>query len=83
MVNWHLIRRVIPWLGLVLLIVGAKLWLIDSVGSSLPVWDQIDGEGENAIRPFLEHRLTLDDLWRPHNEHRIVFTKLYAIARKP
>ena len=80
MANWHLIRRVIPWLGLVLLIVGAKLWLIDSVGSSLPVWDQIDGEGENAIRPYLENRLTLDDLWHPHNEHRIVFTKLYAIA---
>jgi hypothetical protein len=80
MVNWQSIRRVIPWLGLVLLIVGAKLWLIDSFGSSLPVWDQIDGEGENAIRPFLENRLTLDDLWRPHNEHRIVFTKLYTIA---
>ena len=80
MANWRLIRQIIPWAGLVLLIFGAKLWLIDNAGSSLPVWDQIDGEGENAVRPWLESRLTADDILRPHNEHRIVFTKLYTLG---
>jgi hypothetical protein len=79
-VNWQQLRQLIPWTGLVLFIFGAKLWLIDTTGSSLPVWDQIDGEGENAIRPWLEDRLTPADILRPHNEHRIVLTKLSTLA---
>jgi len=80
MINWRPVKKIIPWVGLVLLIFGAKLWLIDTAGSSLPVWDQIDGEGENALRPWLESRLTSDDMLHPHNEHRIVFTKLYTLG---
>ena len=74
------IRRWVIWTGLVLLVIGAKLWLIDTAGSSVPRWDQLDGEGEYVLRPWAEGTLKPLDLWRPHNEHRIVFTKLQALG---
>ena len=46
------IRRWVIWTGLVLLVIGAKLWLIDTTGSSVPRWDQLDGEGEYVLRPW-------------------------------
>ncbi len=72
------IRGILTWIGLILLIVGAKLWLINTTGSSLPILDQIDGEGEVVLRPWLEGWLHPHNFWHPHNEHRIVFTKLVA-----
>ncbi len=76
----HRIRWLVTWTGLVLLVVGAKLWLVDLAGSSLPVLDQIDGEGEVVLRPWLEGWLRPYNFWHPHNEHRIVFTKLMALG---
>lgn len=67
-------------LGFFLLIFGAKLWLIDRAGSDLPTWDQWDSEGEITLRPWLEGRLTAQDIFLPHNEHRIVTTKLYLLG---
>ncbi len=66
--------------ALVLVIVGAKFRLIDQFGSDLPYWDQWDGEGDFLIRPFLEGRLTAQSLVAPHNEHRILFTRLIALG---
>ncbi|QYM79766.1 hypothetical protein K0B96_03875 [Horticoccus luteus] len=71
------------WLWLaafVLIIFGAKLWFIDTAGSDLPFWDQWDAEGEFLFRPALEGKLTWQDILHPHNEHRIVTSKLYALG---
>ncbi|HWL17976.1 MAG TPA: hypothetical protein VNR00_20355, partial [Opitutus sp.] len=67
-------------LGFALTILGAKFWLIQRAGSDLPVLDQWDGEAEFALRPWLENRLTAADILKPHNEHRIVTTKLQTLA---
>lgn len=74
------LRQPLLMLGLALLIFGAKLWLIDTAGSDLPVVDQWDGEGEKVIRPWLEGRLTAADIFASHNEHRIITTKLYVLG---
>ncbi len=67
-------------LGLVLVVLGAKLTLIDRAGSSLPIIDQIDAEGEVVLRPWLEGQLSWRNFWHPHNEHRVVLTKLLALG---
>jgi hypothetical protein len=72
-----------PWLigvGLILLVVGAKLWVVDQAGSSLPYRDQIDAEGESILRPWAEGDLEASAFFAPHNEHRVVFTKLLSWA---
>lgn len=64
--------------GLILLVVGAKLWVVDLAGSSLPYRDQIDAEGESILRPWVEGRLEPSAFLAPHNEHRVVLTKLLS-----
>lgn len=72
--------RILYTVGVFLFVVGAKLWVISEAGSSLPYQDQIDAEGESVIRPWLEDRLEWREFFAPHNEHRIVFTKLIALG---
>lgn len=74
------LRHVLQFVGLALLIFGAKLWLIERAGSDLPLLDQWDGEGESVIRPWLEGRLTASNIFSSHNEHRIITTKLYVLG---
>jgi len=64
------------WLtALFLVIVGAKLWIIQVYGSPLPFWDQWD-EAKQLFKPWLDGTLTWGALIAPHNEHRILFTRL-------
>ena len=68
--------RLRGWLAaLFLVIVGAKLWVIQVYGSPLPFWDQWD-EAKLLFKPWLEGHLTWSALFAPHNEHRILFTRL-------
>ncbi len=72
--------RILYAVGVFLFVMGAKLWAIGEAGSSLPYQDQIDAEGESILRPWLEDRLEWREFFAPHNEHRIVFTKLIALG---
>jgi len=68
--------RPAAWLcALFLIILGAKLWVIQLYGSGLPVLDQWT-EADRFFRPWREGRLTWHDWFAPHNEHRIFFTRL-------
>ncbi len=66
--------------GFALAIFGGKLLLIDHAGGDLPVLDQWDAEGETLLRPWLEHRLDFAILAHPHNEHRLITTKLFVLG---
>jgi hypothetical protein len=67
-------------LALFVLVCGARLWLIDTCGSSAPFWDQWEAEGEALFAPLLQGNLPLSHLFAPHNEHRIVLTRLLALG---
>jgi hypothetical protein len=67
-------------LALFLVVLGLKLDVLGRAGSDLPNWDQWDAEGLHLYLPWAEHRLGPADFLRPHNEHRIVLTKLLAFA---
>lgn len=66
--------------ALFLIILGSKLWLIRDFGSDLPYWDQWDAEAGRLFIPWFNNSLTIGDLFKPHNEHRIVFTRLLSLA---
>ncbi|HZR19824.1 MAG TPA: hypothetical protein VFE51_21240 [Verrucomicrobiae bacterium] len=59
---------------------GSKLWLIHRSGVSLPYLDQWEAEAGGLYLPWLNHQLTFADLFRPNNEHRIVFTRLLDLG---
>jgi hypothetical protein len=66
-------------LSLFLVGLGARLWLIQRFGTPLPFWDQWE-EARVVYLPFFQGKLTLADLFSAHNEHRILFTRLYSLG---
>ena len=66
--------------GLFFLVLGAKWAVFDRFGSDLPNWDQWDAEGLNLLAPWFEHDHFTQHLFTPHNEHRVVMTKLQNLA---
>jgi hypothetical protein len=66
--------------GCLTAIFGAKVWLIAAYGSAIPFWDQWDADWATLFRPYLAGTLSLPDLIAPHNEHRILLTRLAALG---
>jgi hypothetical protein len=65
--------------GCVAVLLGAKLWLIAGYGSSTPYWDEW-AIADRVLRPYLSGTLSLADLAAPHNEHRVLLTRLSALS---
>ena len=67
--------------GVILCGVGSKWQLIGLFGSDVPYMDQWNGEATTAILPWLDGNFDLvQTFWTPHNEHRLGFTRLWALA---
>ncbi|MEK8020245.1 MAG: hypothetical protein VSS75_025515 [Candidatus Parabeggiatoa sp.] len=62
-----------------LIIFGARLWVIDNFGNTVPYWDQWGAEAAHLFIPWLNETLSFSDLFAPHNEHRIFFTRLQSL----
>ena len=65
---------------LFLLILGAKWSFIDRYGTDMPDWDQWDAEGLHLYSPWFTHDHFIREVFTPHNEHRIVPTKLQNLS---
>ena len=74
-------RRLLLTVSLLLMVVGTKLVVVNRSGSDLPEWDQWDAEGLQVLLPWQQGSLGLADLFRAHNEHRIVLTKVLGLAQ--
>jgi hypothetical protein len=59
---------------------GAKLIVISVLGSPMPLLDQWDAEAANIYAPYLRGALSFANLFAPHLEHRIVLTRVLALA---
>ncbi|MEO6003623.1 MAG: hypothetical protein ABIZ04_05765 [Opitutus sp.] len=66
--------------GMVLLILGLRWTLIDRYAIDLPTWDEWDAQGLHTLVPWFQHQPMLAELFTPHNEHRVVLTKLLNLA---
>jgi len=52
--------------------------LIHRFGTDVPYWDEWDAVGGVLLMPWAHGNLHLADFLHPHNEHRIVFTRLVS-----
>jgi hypothetical protein len=65
--------------GALLVLLGVKLWLIRTYANGTPFWDQWDAEAARLLEPYLHGTLGIQDLLAAHNEHRILFTRLFTL----
>jgi hypothetical protein len=67
-------------LALVLCAVAGRLLFVAAFGGGLPFWDQWDAEGALLLKPWMERTLTPSALFAPHNEHRVLWTRLVVLG---
>ena len=67
-------------LALFTVVTGARWAAIDRFGSDMPYWDQWDAEAVQLLIPWFENDQFVSHLFQPHNEHRVVLTKLQNLA---
>jgi hypothetical protein len=63
-----------------LLVVAGRMVFVSLFAESVPFWDQWDAEGLRLLKPWVEGRLDPASLLGPHNEHRILLTRLVSLA---
>jgi hypothetical protein len=66
--------------SLLLAAIGVKFWIIGRYANATPFWDQWDGEAAAVYVPFYDSTLRFADLLRPHNEHRLLASRLLGLA---
>jgi hypothetical protein len=59
---------------------AARLIVVLLYGVDTPYWDEWDAGAANLYAPFASGQLTLDALLAPHNEHRILTSRLIGLA---
>jgi len=69
-------RALSPYFIFLVIVLIARLFVIDVYGVQVPYWDQWDAEADFLFRKWMESSLTLDDFFAPHNEHRIFTTRV-------
>ncbi|WP_313916693.1 hypothetical protein [Tahibacter sp.] len=62
-----------------LVVVAIRALFVARWGTDLPFWDQWDAEIDRLYKPLLEGALQWRDLFAPHNEHRIFFTRVLGL----
>ena len=62
-----------------LVVIGAKCWMISHYASPTPFWDQWDAEGGFLYPKYFDGTLSFSDLIAPHNEHRILVSRLWSL----
>lgn len=72
--------RWIACLALFLMMVGARWWMIGNYGSDVPWLDQWDGPAQGIFKPYHDGTLTAESWFGPHNEHRILFTRILVLG---
>jgi hypothetical protein len=64
-----------------LFIFGARLWMVEQYGASLPLIDEWEATGAEILAPWHDGKLSLSALFQAHNgDHRILATRLLEIA---
>lgn len=76
--GWYSQNR---FFGVFFLILGCKLYWIHNYVSNIPFWDQWDAEGLRLYLPFLQDRLNWGVFFDHHNEHRIFWSRFWALGQ--
>jgi len=54
--------------------------MIASYGTDVPFYDQWDAEGMHLLKPLVDGELKGEQLFAPHNEHRVFWSRLLSLA---
>ncbi|MGH8032304.1 MAG: hypothetical protein ACREO8_08065 [Luteimonas sp.] len=73
------LRTILACIAVFVTVVLIRGWYVHRYALPLPFWDQWDSEGDFLLRPWIEGTLSVSDLWQPHNEHRILPTRLTSL----
>lgn len=73
-------RAWLACLALYLLVCLVRWQYVVRYGGTVPFWDEWDAGAAYLYKPWVEGTLALSDLWRAHNEHRILPTRLLGLA---
>ncbi len=73
-------RMTFPLISLFLIFIGARAAIINYSGAFTPFWDEWDGEAAFLLKPYIQGKLTIGDLFRPFSEHIILFTRLVTLV---
>jgi hypothetical protein len=79
----HRTRRLISAgfaLALFGIVLGGKWATIDRFGTDMPDWDQWDSEATHLLTAWFEDDNFVAHLLLPHNEHRVILTKLQNLG---
>jgi hypothetical protein len=63
----------------VLAVLGAKLWIISRFGNPTPLNDEWDAQVASLFIPYFDSTLSLQQLLAPHNEHRVLTTRVVSL----
>lgn len=63
----------------VFLILLTRWYYVERFAVALPFWDQWDAEWVGLIKPWREGKFQFSSLWAPHNEHRILPTRVLTL----
>jgi hypothetical protein len=72
--------RILRYITFAILLYEFKLGVILKYGSAAPYWNQWDGEAANLYNPISNGTFEFSTLFSLHNEHRILTTRLRALA---
>lgn len=65
---------------LVALVVVARWCMLSRFGTDAPFWDQWDSEIAALYKPFVDGSMHFAQLFAPHNEHRILFSRVLNLG---
>jgi hypothetical protein len=69
------------WVGaLFLLVLLSRIIYVSLYAEDIPFWDQWDAEAQTLLKPWFEGTYSWAELFTPHQEHRIVLTRLWVLA---
>jgi hypothetical protein len=66
--------------GTILVVLGARLRIVERYGSDLPWWDQWGAEAEQVLTPWYQHGRLWRNLLVSYSEHRIAPTRALNLA---
>ncbi len=67
-------------LGAFLIVFASMLWTIENFGLSIPYYDEWDAEANYLYRYYENGSLGIREILAPHNGHRLILTRLTALA---
>jgi len=76
-------RNIKAWglpVGIFGFVLVAQLFLVSRIGTDIPYQDQWDVEGRRLYPEWRDGTWHASELLRPHNEHRIFWTKLLDLG---